>query len=144
MHSGLEQSIPRRQRGKNRWLRHVSLARNRCQRMVCTLRSLRFQIVEPGRRTRTIEIITILTDADEFSREDIAQLYGFRWNSELDIRSIMSNMHLARVRCKSPEMVHREIWTTILGYNLFRTTAAGAALLHDKQPRRISSTSTCQ
>ena len=112
--------------------------------MVCTLRSLRFQIVEPGRRTRTIEIITILTDADEFSREDIAQLYGFRWNSELDIRSIMSNMHLARVRCKSPEMVHREIWTTILGYNLFRTTAAGAALLHDKQPRRISSTSTCQ
>src|SRR5690606_34111111 len=48
------------------------------------------------------------------------------------------------VRCKSPEMVHRELWTTILGYNLIRTTAAGAALLHDKQPRQISFTSVCQ
>ena len=38
----------------------------------------------------------------------------------------------------------RELWTTLLGYNLIRTTAAGAALLHDKQPRQISFTSTCQ
>jgi len=29
-------------------------------------------------------------------------------------------------------------------YNLIRTTAAGAALLHGKQPRQISFTSTCQ
>jgi hypothetical protein len=41
-------------------------------------------------------------------------------------------------------MVHREVWTTILGYNLVRTSAAGAALLHDRQPRQISFTSTCQ
>jgi hypothetical protein len=31
-----------------------------------------------------------------------------------------------------------------LAYNLIRTTAAAAALLHDKQPRQISFTSTCQ
>ena len=41
-------------------------------------------------------------------------------------------------------MVHRELWTTILAYNLIRTTAAGAALVHGKQPRQISFTSTCQ
>ncbi len=41
-------------------------------------------------------------------------------------------------------MVRRELWTTLLGYNLIRTTAAGAALLHGKQPRQISFTSTCQ
>ena len=40
-------------------------------------------------------------------------------------------------------MVRRELWTTILGYNLIRTSAA-AALLHDRQPRQISFTSTCQ
>ena len=51
---------------------------------------------------------------------------------------------MGHVRCKSPEMVRREVWTTILGYNLIRTTAAGAALLHGKQPRHISFTSTCQ
>jgi len=108
------------------------------------LREIRFNVVERGRRTRTIDVITTLVDADEYSKEEIAQLYGFRWNSELDIRSIKSNLNLAHVRCKSPEMVHREVWTTILGYNLIRTTAAGAALLHDKQPRQISFTSTCQ
>lgn len=111
---------------------------------VLTLRELRFNIVVPGRRTRTIDIITTLTDADEYTKEDIARLYGFRWNSELDIRSIKSNLNLAHVRCKSPEMVHRELWTTILGYNLIRTTSAAAALLHDKQPRQISFTSSCQ
>lgn len=108
------------------------------------LREIRYNIVERGRRTRTIDVITTLTDADEYSKEDIAQLYGFRWNSELDIRSIKSNLNLGHVRCKSPEMVHRELWTTILAYNLIRTTAAGAALLHEVQPRQISFTSTCQ
>jgi hypothetical protein len=67
------------------------------------LRELRFNIVEPGRRTHAIDIITTLTDADEYTKEDIAELYGFRWNSELDIRSIKSNLNLAHVRCKSPE-----------------------------------------
>jgi len=108
------------------------------------LREIRFNIVEPGRRTRTVDVITTLVDAEEYSKEDIAALYGFRWNSELDIRSIKSNLNLGHVRCKSPEMVHRELWATILAYNLIRTTAAAAALLHHKQPRQISFTSTCQ
>ena len=112
--------------------------------MTLILREIRFNIVVPGRRTKTINIITTLTDADEYTIEDIAELYGFRWNSELDIRSIKSNLNLGHVRCKSPEMVHRELWMTILGYNLIRTTSAAAALLHSKQPRQISFTSTCQ
>jgi len=41
-------------------------------------------------------------------------------------------------------MVGRELWTTILAYNLIRTTAAAAALVHRKQPRQISFTSACQ
>ena len=108
------------------------------------LRELRFSVVEPGRRTQSIDVITTLIDAEEHTQEDIAELYGFRWNSELDIRSIKSNLNLGHVRCKSPEMVHREMWTNVLAYNLIRTTAAGAALLHDKQPRQVSFTSTCQ
>ena len=108
------------------------------------LREIRYNIVEPGRRTRTIDIITTLVDPDQYTKEEIAQLFGFRWNSELDIRSIKSSLNLGHVRCKSPQMVRREVWTTILGYNLIRTTAAGAALLARKQPRQISFTGTCQ
>lgn len=108
------------------------------------LREIRYNVVERGRRTKTIDVITTLVDADEFTKEDIAELYGFRWNTELDIRSIKSSLNLGHVRCKSPEMVHREVWTTILGYNLIRTTAAAAALLHGQQPRQVSFTGTCQ
>lgn len=108
------------------------------------LREIRYSIVEPGRRTRSIDVITTLTDAEQYTKQDLAQLYGFRWNAELDIRAIKSHLNLVHVRCKSPEMVRRELWTTLLAYNLIRTTAAAAALLHGKQPRQISFTATCQ
>ncbi|MFV0444051.1 MAG: transposase [Planctomycetaceae bacterium] len=45
-----------------------------------------------------------------------AELYGHRWNAELDIRSIKQTLGLAHLRCKSPKMVRRELWTTLLGY----------------------------
>lgn len=108
------------------------------------LREIRFSVVERGRRTKVIDVITTLTDAEEFSKQEIADLYGYRWDSELDIRSIKSDLNLGHVRCKTPSMVIRELWTTILGYNLIRMTGAVAALLHDKQPRQISFTSICQ
>ena len=85
----------------------------------------------------------IARSADVLARRH-RQLYGFRWNSELDIRSIKQALNLAHVRCKSPEMVRRELWTTLLGYNLIRTTAAAAAVQHDKLPRQISFIATCQ
>lgn len=109
-----------------------------------TLREMRYCVTVPGRRTEVLTVVTTLLDADVYSRDDIAQLYGFRWNSELDIRSIKQGLNLAHARCKSPDMVRRELWTTLLGYNLIRTTAAAAAALHEKQPRQISFTGTCQ
>jgi len=109
-----------------------------------TLREIKYSITEPGFRTKSIIVITTLTDPEEFSAEAIAELYGYRWNVELDIRSIKCNLNLDHVRCKSPEMVRRELWTTILAYNLIRSTAAGAAMLHDVKPREISFTSTGQ
>ena len=108
------------------------------------LREIRYNIVKKGRRTRTLTVVTTLTDADEYTKEEIAELYGFRWNVELDIRSIKQSLNLSHVRCKSPEMVRRELWTTLLGYNLIRTMVAGAALLHEKQPRQLSFTAACQ
>jgi putative transposase len=108
------------------------------------MREIRYNVVEKGRRTKTLTIVTTLVDSDCYSKEEIAELYGFRWNAELDIRSIKQMLNLSHVRCKSPEMVRRELWTTLLGYNLIRTTSAAAAALHDKQPRQISFTSTCQ
>jgi putative transposase len=108
------------------------------------LRELRYAIVEKGKRTKSITVATTLTDVNTYSKEDIAELYGYRWNSELDIRSIKASLNLSHVRCKSPEMVHIEFRTTFLAYNLIRLTAASSAFRSDQKPRSISFTSTCQ
>ena len=108
------------------------------------LRELRFDVTEPGRRAETITVITTLTDPEKYSKEDIAELYGFRWNVELDILQIKQTLHLDHVRCKSPEMVHRELWVTLLAYNLIRKLIATSAVVHRKQPRRLGFTLACQ
>ena len=111
---------------------------------ILILREIRFWIVEKGRRTKSVTIITTLLDHRRYDKQSIADLYGFRWNSETDIGHIKTSLNLNHVRCKSPAMVRREFWATMLAYNLIRTTAAGAALVHGKLPRQISFTSTCQ
>jgi hypothetical protein len=42
------------------------------------------------------------------------------------------------LRCKTPELVRKELWTHILAYNLIRTIAAQAATRHGIEPRTIS------
>lgn len=108
------------------------------------LRELRFDVTEPGCRAETITVITTLTDPEEYSKEDIAKLYGFRWNVELDIRIIKQTLALDHVRCKTPEMVRRELWVTLLAYNLIRKLIATSAAVHNKQPRQLGFTLACQ
>ena len=42
------------------------------------------------------------------------------------------------LRCKTPELVRKEIWAHILAYNLIRTIMGQAASQHDMEPRLIS------
>ena len=109
-----------------------------------TLRELRFDIVVPGRRTETITVITTLTDPKQYTKEDIATRYGFRWNVELDIRAIKQTLSLDHLRCKTPEMIRRELWVTLLAYNLIRKVIVTSAAVHGKQPRRLGFTLACQ
>jgi len=109
-----------------------------------TLRELRFTVTIPGRRCRTLTVVTSLLDPEPYPAEEIARLYGFRWNAELDIRQIKQTLRLDHVRCKSPEMVRRELWVTLLAYNLIRGLITTAAAVHGKQPRQLGFTLACQ
>lgn len=109
-----------------------------------TLREVRVQVTVPGRRTKSLVVVTSLTDPEAYSPEDIAELYGHRWNVELDIRHIKQTLGLDHVRCKTPDMVRRELWVTLLAYNLIRKLIATAAAVHGKQPRHLGLTLACQ
>jgi hypothetical protein len=41
-------------------------------------------------------------------------------------------------RCKTPDMVHKEIWTHLLAHNLLRTVMAMAANENEIEPRKVS------
>ena len=56
----------------------------------------------------------------------------------MDIRSVKSVMKMDVLRCKSPEMVRKEIWAHLLAYNLLRTVMAVAAAQSEVEPRKIS------
>jgi hypothetical protein len=109
-----------------------------------TLREVQFDVTAPGCRVETLTVITTLTDPQAYSRNDIADLYGFRWNAELDIRHIKQTLHLDHVRCKTPDMVRRELWVTLLAYNLIRKVIATSAAVHKKLPRQLGFTLACQ
>lgn len=107
------------------------------------IRETRVQVEQPGFRVQTLVIATTLLDA-EFSKDDLAQLYRARWNAELDLRSLKQTMQMDVLRCKTPELVRKEVWTHILAYNLIRTIAAQAASNHGIEPRSISFKGTIQ
>jgi hypothetical protein len=103
-----------------------------------TIRETRVRIQQPGFRCRSTIVVSTLLDAEAVSSSDWAELYRARWNAELDLRSLKQTLQMDILRCKTPELVRKEIWTHILAYNLIRTIIAQAATLHVVEPRTIS------
>ena len=102
------------------------------------IRELRIKVAEPGFRVEELVLVTTLLDPDAFSKEEVAELYARRWQVELDIRSIKVEMRMEVLRCKTPEMVQKEVWAHLLAYNLVRSEMAEAAPLAETTPRRLS------
>lgn len=109
-----------------------------------TVRELRFRVDVPGCRSPEIVMATTLLDNQIYSTDDIADVYHQRWHVELDLRSIKQTLGLEMLACKTPTMVHKEIWAHLLGYNLVRKAAAQAAWERGLQPRQISFAGTVQ
>lgn len=109
-----------------------------------TVRECRIQIEYTGFRSKSIIIVTTMLDAEQVTKEDLAELYRARWNAELDLRSLKETLQMDILRCKTPELVRKEIWTHVLAYNLIRTIMAQAAMRHGIQPQTISFKGTLQ
>ena len=102
------------------------------------LRELAVEIAQRGFRTRHIVVVTSLTDARLYPREQIAAAYRARWQAELDLRAIKQVLAMEVLRCKTPAMVRKEIWMHLLAYNLIRTLLADAAQTVNLEPRELS------
>ena len=108
------------------------------------VRELRIRVEQAGFRSKEIIIVTTLLDPKEFSKQDLADVFRARWNQELDLRSIKTTMQMDFLRCETPDLVRKEVWTHLLAYNLIRTVMAQAADKHGQQPRTLSFKATAQ
>jgi len=102
------------------------------------VREIRMRISRKGYRTRTVIIVTTLLDANQYSAQDLTDLFSERWNCELDLRSIKQSLGMYQLSCKTPEMARKELWIHLLAYNLIRIRMAQAAATHGVVPRRLS------
>ena len=89
-------------------------------------------------------LVSSLCDARAVSKQDLLQLYRWRWQIELDFRSIKSVMQMDILRCQTPAMVVKEIAAHLLAYNLVRAVMAQAACIACVLPRRLSFKATLQ
>jgi hypothetical protein len=93
-----------------------------------------------GFRSRTVVIVTTLLDENEYSSQDLMELFAERWNCELDLRSIKRALGMHHSRCERPEMVRKNVWAHLLAYILIRVRMAQAASVHKVPPRQLSFT----
>ena len=108
------------------------------------VREVHVRVSEAGFRTESFVVVTTLTDAATYPKRDIAQLYHYRWRAELDIRAIKINMGMDILRCKTPEMVRKEMWACLLAYNLIRQTMLQSARKAGVSPPALSFTAAMQ
>jgi hypothetical protein len=100
-----------------------------------TYRAIRYRVA--GRNTE-ITIVTTLLDRRRFPAGDIAELYGLRWDVELDICAYKSTMDMGELRCQTPNNLEREIAVGVLAYNLVRLLMADTATVLEIHPREVS------
>ncbi len=92
---------------------------------------------DKNNRAKQFKVLTTILN-ESIDGKQIGDLFERRWEGEVDIRSIKCTMQMDILRCKTPEMVHKEIWTHLLAYNLLRTVMSVAASDNDTEPRKIS------
>jgi hypothetical protein len=94
-------------------------------------------------RAGLFKVVTTILDAS-IDGGQIGELYEQRWSGEVDIRAIKVTMQMDVLRCRTPEMIRKEIWAHLLAYNLLRTAMAVAAAEAGIEPRRVSFTGAKQ
>ena len=92
-----------------------------------SVRLIRLRVNTPGFRTRSLTLVTTLTDADAWPADTIRALYAERWGVELHFAQIKTTLGLDILRTKSPELIEKETAIHLIAYNLVRLFMQRAA-----------------
>ena len=103
-----------------------------------TVREVKLTIAVKGFRTQTYVVVTTLLDPVRYPSSALAELYFLRWSIELRFRDLKCSLGLDVLRCKSPDMIRKELWMQVIAHNLLRALMLKAALTHCQPLARLS------
>jgi len=93
---------------------------------VCVMGRLIFVQVYREGRLINLWLFTTLMDQEAFPISRLVELYGYRWQVELDFRYVKTALGMATLVVKSPEMACKEFYAGLIAYNLVRLVMAAA------------------
>jgi len=103
-----------------------------------TLRIVRIEVKVKGFRTQQLTLVTTLLNPDIYSAQQLGELYFRRWLVEIFFRDIKQTMAMDILRCKSPEMIDKEIVMHAIAYNLIRAIMVDIAASYQVEIQRLS------
>lgn len=103
-----------------------------------TLRQIAFRIVRPGYRSKWAWIITTLTDERRYPAQELVELYGRRWQVEVQFGQLKSSLELKKLSAKTVAGVRKELLMFVLLYNLVRAVMLESAANQQISCDRIS------
>ena len=103
-------------------------------------RLIYYRLEKAGFRPIDLYLFTTLLDREQFPSTKLVALYGERWNVELDLRHVKTNLEMDALVGKSVAMVRKELILGLLTYNLIRTLMGFAAQRCHRFPRELSFT----
>lgn len=84
------------------------------------VRQVTFRVEEKGFRTQSVTLVTTLTDPVRYPVEKLREMYRRRWQVETCFAALKISMGADELRCKSSEMIQKEIWMNLIAYNAIR------------------------
>lgn len=102
------------------------------------LRQIKVTVQQKGFRVSSFYIVTTLLDPEQYPAEAIVDLYRQRWEVELNFRDIKTTMDMDVLRCKTPEMIRKEIVMHLIVYNAIRQLMLESAEFSKTEVRRVS------
>lgn len=102
------------------------------------VRQIRYRIMAKGYRTQSVVVVTTLLDGEKYPLDELATLYGERWEVETSFRHLKQTLRMDVLRCQTRDGVCKEIYIYGVVYNMVRTIMVKAGILQGVPPERIS------
>jgi len=101
-------------------------------------RLLVVRVQRPGFRSLQLCLFTSLVDRAAYPLPELLKLYGLRWQAELNLRYVKTQMQSAQLEVHSATMARKEWLASLIAYNLVRAAMLCAALHSAIEPLALS------